>query len=39
MQEPRYTSDQEQMLMAKLWSPELANDPEKFVLFVFPWGE
>jgi hypothetical protein len=25
--------------MAKLWSPEIANDPEKFVLFVFPWGE
>ena len=25
--------------MTKLWSPALANDPEKFVLFAFPWGE
>lgn len=25
--------------MTKLWSPALANDPEKFVLYVFPWGQ
>ena len=25
--------------MSRLWSPQIANDPEKFVLFAFPWGE
>ena len=25
--------------MSQLWSPLIANDPEKFVLFAFPWGE
>ena len=25
--------------MSRLWAPNLANDPEKFVLFVFPWGQ
>ena len=25
--------------MARLWAPVLSNDPEKFVLFAFPWGE
>ena len=25
--------------MGKLWSPALANDPEAFVNFAFPWGE
>ena len=25
--------------MSQLWSPLIANDPEKFVLFCFPWGE
>ena len=25
--------------MSQLWSPSIANDPEKFVLFAFPWGE
>ena len=39
MQEPRYSAEQEQALMTRLWSPALANDPEKFVLFAFPWGE
>ena len=39
MQEPRYSSADEQLLMSKLWSPALANDPEAFVNFAFPWGE
>lgn len=26
-------------LMSALWSPALANDPLKFVLFVYPWGQ
>jgi len=25
--------------MATLWSPRLADDPEAFVLFAFPWGQ
>ena len=36
---PIYKSDEEQTLMATLWSPRLADDPEAFVLFCFPWGQ
>ena len=25
--------------MARLWSKQLADDPESFVLFAFPWGQ
>lgn len=25
--------------MQQLWSPQVADDPENFVLFTFPWGE
>lgn len=25
--------------MTQLWSPQLKDDPEAFVLFVFPWGQ
>ena len=25
--------------MTRLWSPKLANDPEAFVYFSFPWGQ
>jgi hypothetical protein len=39
MQKPVYSAQDEQELMARLWSPMLANDPEAFVLFVFPWGQ
>lgn len=38
MQTMRYSPQDEQNLMVELWSPELANDPEAFVRFVFPWG-
>ena len=24
--------------MSKLWSPQIKDDPESFVLFMFPWG-
>jgi hypothetical protein len=34
----RYSSSDEQALMTELWSPEVADDPEKFVLFAYPWG-
>ena len=36
---PIYKYDEEQLLMAKLWSPAIADDPEAFVLFAFPWGQ
>jgi len=39
MQKPIYSSDEEQMLMTRLWSPQVAQDPEAFVLFAFPWGQ
>jgi hypothetical protein len=39
MQLPIYTSAEEQRLMVELWSPALADDPEAFVRFVFPWGQ
>lgn len=39
MQQPIYDASGEMELMARLWSPALANDPLKFVLYVFPWGE
>ena len=38
-QRPRYAPQEEQELMSQLWSPMLANDPEAFVMFVFPWGQ
>ena len=25
--------------MSQLWSPQIKDDPEAFVLFVFPWGQ
>ena len=39
MQTPVYSADDEQQLMSQLWSPMLADDPESFVLFAFPWGQ
>ena len=39
MQKLRYSADDEQMLMAQLWSPAIKDDPESFVLFAFPWGQ
>ena len=36
MQTPRYSADDEQALMATLWSPALKDDPYKFVLYLFP---
>ena len=39
MQKPLYSADEEQLLMTRLWSPAVADDPEAFVLFAFPWGQ
>jgi len=38
-QKPTAAPADEQTLMAQLWSPQLKDDPESFVLFAFPWGE
>ena len=39
MQKLRYSADEEQVLMSQLWSPQIADNPETFVLFCFPWGQ
>ena len=39
MQTPIYSAEEEQTLMARLWSPSIKDDPEAFVLFAFPWGQ
>jgi len=39
MQKPRYSPEEEQTLMAQLWSPQIKDNPESFVLFAFPWGQ
>ena len=39
MAEMRYSPKDEQALMTELWDPEIAEDPEKFVLFNYPWGQ
>lgn len=37
-QQPIYSAEEEQLLMSKMWSPAIKNDPERFVLFTYPWG-
>jgi hypothetical protein len=39
VQTTKYTPQEEQALMSRLWSAKLRDDPEAFVMFVFPWGE
>jgi hypothetical protein len=39
MQTPQYSAEDEQALMASLWTPALKNDPLKFVMWLFPWGQ
>jgi hypothetical protein len=36
MQTTKYTPQEEQALMSRLWSAKLRDDPEAFVMFVFP---
>ena len=38
MQSTIYSADDEQELMARLWSPALKDNPLAFVMFAFPWG-
>jgi hypothetical protein len=39
MQKPIYDADGEMLLMSRMWAPQIADDPEAFVLFAFPWGQ
>lgn len=39
MQKPVYTAEEEQLLMSRLWSPEIADNPLNFVMFAYPWGQ
>ncbi|MEI8036546.1 MAG: hypothetical protein WCH96_13830, partial [Betaproteobacteria bacterium] len=39
MQKPIYSAADEQTLMSRIWSPQVKDDPEAFVLFSFPWGK
>jgi hypothetical protein len=39
VQQPIYSPDDEMALMSRLWAKDIANDPEAFVRFAFPWGQ
>ena len=39
MQQMKYSPADEQLLMSRLWSARLKDDPEAFVMYVFPWGQ
>lgn len=36
---PNKKASDEQQLMSTIWSPKIADDPEAFVLYVYPWGK
>lgn len=38
-QQPIYSAKDEEKLMATLWARDIADDPEAFVLYCFPWGK
>ena len=38
MQSTIYSAEDEQELMARLWSPAIKDNPLAFVMFAFPWG-
>jgi hypothetical protein len=39
MQNTIYSAQDEQELMARLWSPIIKDNPLAFVLYIFPWGK
>ena len=39
MQNTIYSAEDEQELMARLWSPAIKDNPLAFVMFAFPWGQ
>ena len=38
MQSTKYSAEDEQELMARLWSPAIRDNPLAFVMLLFPWG-
>jgi hypothetical protein len=38
MQTTKYSAEDEQELMARLWSPAIKDNPLAFVMLLFPWG-
>jgi hypothetical protein len=38
MQSTKYSAEDEQELMARLWSPQIKDNPLAFVMLTFPWG-
>lgn len=38
MQSTKYSAEDEQALMARLWSPAIKDNPLAFVMLTFPWG-
>lgn len=38
MQSTIYSAQDEQMLMARLWAPQIKDNPLAFVMYTFPWG-
>jgi len=39
VKQPKYSPQEEEQLMAALWSPMIADDPLAFVMYVYPWGQ
>lgn len=39
MQKLKFSPADEQLLMTQVWSRQIADDPESFVMFMFPWGK
>lgn len=39
MHKSPYSAEDEQNLMAQLWSDEIRDNPYNFVMFCFPWGQ
>jgi hypothetical protein len=39
MTKPLYGSEGEKAIMQSIWDPQVALNPEAFVLFAFPWGK
>lgn len=39
MQTVKYSAQDEMLLMSQIWAADIKDNPEKFVLLAFPWGE
>lgn len=39
MSQKVYKAKDEELLMTELWDPAIAENPEQFVMFAYPWGK